>query len=61
MIHVLHLAFFMLQSQGERGGQGICHVWEKPVRFFPRKKIKRDLLANLGMNGKVILKWTIKH
>lgn len=39
MIHGLHLPFFVLQSRGEKGGQGMCHVGAICTEFF-REKIK---------------------
>jgi len=50
----------MLQIQGEKGGQGMCHMWGQFVQSFLGKKLKSDLIANLGMGEKLILKWALK-
>jgi hypothetical protein len=46
----------MLQCQGEGGGTCGRDLY----RVFWGKKLKRGLLANLSIDGKVILKWAVK-
>ena len=64
MIRTPHQIFLGRSNQEEWDGRGMWHVWgigEMPAGFWWGNVMEGDYLKNLGLDGKIILKWMFNN